>query len=88
MAQNIRRAPSSRTLMGMWHARVVDEKFIVTQNGRFAPSSRAITGRRAVALNATEEPGFSKRMRVQETEWRLHFISTLLAIRQIATAEY
>ena len=31
VAQNNRRAPSSRTLMGLAHARVANEKFTVTQ---------------------------------------------------------
>lgn len=42
MAQNNVHAPSSRILMGVAHAGVVNEKFTVAQNIWLAPSSRVI----------------------------------------------
>ena len=41
MVLNIRRAPSSCTLMDIAHAREANEKFTVTQDISLAPSSRA-----------------------------------------------
>ena len=49
-AQNIRRAPSSRTA----DARVANQEFTVAQNIRCAPSSRAITS----YISATNLPQF------------------------------